>query len=162
MTAEFVGFQNSAELYSALEQLPAKVQRKNLLDPFKEAVKIWEEEAKRRAPVETGELRASIKAVRGRMRNGRVGAAVVIKPTSGTSTDGAAKLSIKANAQEFGWNNERQHPKTHRRSVLSNLQRHHPGHPFMRPAFEAKKEDVVKYIENAMNEIVAQAWEDKK
>lgn len=160
--AVFVKIEGGEALYKALELLPAKIQRKGILDVFLKAVKIWEDEAKRRAPVDTGRLRKTIKAYRGRIRDGRVGAAVIVRPASGLSPKEQKQVAIQSIAQEFGWMNRsmRSGKRIHRKNALSNEQRSYSGQPYIRPAFEAKQAEVQKYVEDELWKIINNYWQN--
>lgn len=107
-----------------------------------EGARLIVEEAKRLAPVDTGNLRDSIAStddrdarVYGKLNFGgapsREGIAVYIGPV-GSTEDGDV---FYARFQEFGWRDD-------------------PGSPFMRPALAAKREDADRLVARRLGEAV--------
>jgi HK97 gp10 family phage protein len=138
MATSSVRIEGLAELERALLQLPAKLTRQVLERSLLAGGRVVVAEAKRRAPLLTGELRRNIRAIRNR-RDRRYSATIDV---------GVRKLSKKqirklrtrkgrANAsdpfywrfQEFGTSKMR-------------------ARPFLRPAFEAKKVDAAFRIKD--------------
>lgn len=126
-----------ADLQKALDQLPVKIERNIMRGAMRAGSKVMAEEAKQQVPVDSGDLRNSIK-VTTRARRGQVSATV----------RAGDKKAFYAHMVEFG---TAAHliPKPSRKKsserialffggkVVSKVQ--HPGtrpQPFMRPAFD--------------------------
>lgn len=121
-----ISLQGGAELMDALEALGPAMEKKVLRSAMREAAKPMLAEAKRRAPVLTGQLRKSlkIKAMK-RRSNGQVGVLIATEKGffKGETFYGAF--------QEFG---------------TKKL----PARPFIRPAFESNKARAVRIVTEAI------------
>jgi HK97 gp10 family phage protein len=130
-----------AELHKLLQELPAKVEANVMRGGLRAAGKVIEEEAKRLAPVDRGDLRDSIRAsVRIQRRKGLV---------EGTVKAGGKKAWY-ARLVEFGTAAHLIRPKNRKSLFFAALAREevsHPGaqkKPFMRPAFDSKAREAIK------------------
>lgn len=117
-----VGLEGMKELNKALKQLPDKLQERAIKNAMADGARAIRDEAKRRAPVDDGDLRDSIVVsrtvqVKGRRQSVKGGVVIGIK--------GAPRFY--AHIAEFGTSRQ-------------------TAQPFLRPAFDAKQEEALKRI----------------
>lgn len=128
-----IEIKGAAELYAALQQLPAKIERNVMRGAIRAGALVIQEEAKRLVPMKSGALRdsvrVSVRAVRGRV--------------FATIRAGNSK-AFYAHMVEFGTAAHEERPQGAKSlffaGVFSDVVKH-PGatpKPFMRPALDAK------------------------
>lgn len=120
-TATHVRLVGAASLDKLLEGLPKKVANKILRDALRKAGKIVQAEAKARAPVDEGELKRSITVRKGK-RKRKGSQSVVIFPDQNKFKD-----DFHGPYVEYGTSDT-------------------PAQPFMRPAFEATKDQALAIV----------------
>jgi HK97 gp10 family phage protein len=125
-----------------LEQLGPKLAKSHLRKALRDAAKIWEIEAKVRAPVDTGALRDSIQTkIRMSPRQDRGSASV--GPMMGTA--GAVKDSS-------------QDPGVYGKFVELGLKsKQYPMQPFLRPAFDSRSQQVLDKFVDVLREGLTEA-----
>lgn len=143
--ADLKNMKGGAELQKFLDQLPAKVEANVMRAALRAGAKVIEEEAKRNVPVDSGDLRDSIR-VSTRSKRGTVTASVkagnkkawywrfVEFGTAAHSIDGKKGGPLSFNG-------------LFTRSVM------HPGaraKPFMRPALDAKANEALEAVGQAI------------
>ena len=77
MAEQFVNIKGLSELQKQLDELPAKIEGRILRGAMRQGAKVFEEEVQRRVPVDTGNLKGSIR-VSVRLSKGRVIASIKI------------------------------------------------------------------------------------
>lgn len=120
-TATHVRLVGAEPLDRLLEGLPKKVANKILRDALRKAGKIVQQEIKARAPVDEGEIKRSVTVRKGK-RKRKGGQSVVIFPDPTKYKD-----DFHAVYQEFGTSEQE-------------------GQPFIRPAFEATKDQALTIV----------------
>lgn len=142
-----------AEIDKALRELPVKYERQTMMNSLRAAGRIIRDEAKRRVPVRTGNLKKSIAVVTG--KRGRV--YVTNKQGKGQKNDGwYAHLiefgtkphnTAKGGGTTLGqWAGEQGGGIPHPGS---------PAQPFMRPALDSKAGEAIKAIADAAAKHIA-------
>ena len=148
-----------AELAAALQQFGANIERNMMRGALRSGAQVIAEEAKSRVPVDSGELKDSIRVRAGRIRNGKVMYYVQAgssKPIKKKGPNGKVEYKNPwyAHLVEFG---VRAHViiaggATKAGKVLASAARvlgekvDHPGtqaKPFMRPALDNKADDAI-------------------
>lgn len=133
-----------AQLNKALKTLPETVQRNVLSRAVVRGARIIQRAAKSRAPVLSGNLRKNIIVSRGVRRGTEASAFVIIRKWSQKAIAAFKKRSKKkgrANPRDpFYW------------QFLEFGTSKMAARPFMRPAFEAKKEEAAKEVRDALRE----------
>lgn len=120
-----------SEMNDLLQQLPAKIEANVLRGALRAGQKEILEAAKANVPVQSGDLRASLR-IKTRSKKGEVSATLVA----------GNKKAYYAHMVEFGTAQHFIKPKRARSLFFAGLARKvvdHPGaaaHPFMRPAFD--------------------------
>lgn len=146
-TMQVTGFK---ELQSALKRLPANVARKVSRRAMRRGAVIIQQDAKRRAPVDTGGLRKNLKVV----ESGRASRQGVVLFRVRTS-----KGARHAYLMEYGtlpriikvakYYDE----ATGRWRLIKNVRAGAvQARPFMRPAFDTKKQEAVRAIETTLKQ----------
>ena len=135
--AEYRNVTGFAELRRALEELPDQIARKTLRKAVSSAAALVRDEAKSRAPVDTGEMRRDIMVKKG--RGDRFKAVYEVFVRSGKKSRLAGK---RRNVQRdsFYW-----------RFVEFGTSKM-AARPFMRPAFEAKKDAAIDMVRDTIRE----------
>ncbi|WP_130470643.1 HK97-gp10 family putative phage morphogenesis protein [Candidatus Magnetaquicoccus inordinatus] len=126
------------EVSDALKQLPAKIQQNSLRSAVYAAAAVIRNEAKQKAPVVTGTLKRAVSITRNKKRStGPMQAMkVIVRKGKKLRKVGKTGKNLSADAWyahfvEFG--TKRMQPK-----------------PFLRPAYEAKKESAVEAFRNSL------------
>lgn len=139
------------ELYDALQQLPAKIERNVMRGAIRAGALVIQEEAKRLVPVKSGALRESIR-VSVRAIRGKVFA--TIRAGSNKGKDAA----FYAHFVEFGTAAHEERPQGAKSlffaGVFSEVVKH-PGatpKPFMRPALDAKAQSAIDAVADYVRE----------
>lgn len=135
------------ELDAMLQSLPVKVERNILRAALRAGAAVFREEAKAKAPVDSGALRRSIK-VSTNSKKGRVTAKLKV----------GGKLAPHAHLVEYGTKPHQIKAKkggglTVGGGVVFSVD--HPGakpHPFMRPAFDAKPPAAIQAVGQKIRE----------
>ena len=133
----------AAELQRTLQELPVRLERTVLRGALRAAAVEIQNEARAQAPVDTGNLRDSIRVSTGGKRNGYVFAHVKV---GGTKKGDA----FYAHMVEFGTKPHEIRPKNAPSLFIAGIMRavvRHPGaqaKPFMRPAFDAKADSALE------------------
>ena len=136
MATSLTKFKGGAELQAYLNQLPAKMEQNVMRSALRQGANVIRKEAQATVPVDSGDLRKSIK-VRTRSRRGQVTATVETK-------------DFKAHWIEFGTEPHEITPKQPEgalafgNTVVKSVQ--HPGtqaQPFMRPAADSKVNEAI-------------------
>lgn len=112
------------DLLKNLEKVPEKVQKRILRGAVRASAKPIVQEARRLVPTSSGNLRKSIGVTMGRIRNGVLTAK--ISPRTGGKHDGFYGRFVEIGTAKMS-------PK-----------------PFLRPAFERKGEESIKYFKEYM------------
>ena len=147
------------ELNNALKKLEAKVARKFAREGLKAAALVLRKEMRRRAPKKTGNLR---KKIRFRLRQIRGGLGVTGRVGVASPKNKKDKSAFYARFIEYGTSphqipnktvgrgrNKRKNKKKSKFGGHVYSRVNHPGQParpFLRPAFESKKQEAVKAI----------------
>lgn len=138
-----VEIKGAAELKRMLGELPAKIEQNVVRGALRAAAKVIEQEAKANVPVNSGDLRASIRVSAGTKRGGRVYAHV----KAGGRKKGDP---FYAHFVEFGTRPHEIRPRgaisLFFAGLFSKLIKH-PGakaKPYMRPAFDRKSDDAIR------------------
>lgn len=131
------------ELVRALEDLPRKVATNGLRKAVSTGAALVRDEAKSRAPVDTGEMRRDIMIKRARTADGMIATYEVFVRTGKKSRMAGRRRNVARDSYywrfvEFG---------------TSKM----AARPFMRPAFEAKKVEAVDLIKQTLREKIAEA-----
>lgn len=141
-----------AELNRALDALPAAAQRAIYRRAMGQAMNVFRDEARARAPKVTGSLRKQIRSSRD-VKGGRVvGKVTSASPRSHLVEFGTKAHMIKARLRKA-------------LKFLGGFARHvnHPGarpKPFMRPAFDAKQREAVeRFRDVAAEDFVLEVFE---
>lgn len=139
------------EIERILKQMPIKYERRIAKNALRAAARVIRNEAKRRVPVDTGNLKKSISVV---TLPGRIPAvAVTNKRGKGEKNDG-----WYAHLVEFG-TKPHSTAKGGRKAGLSALDaRVHPGtpaRPFLRPALDNKSAEAIQIIADATGKALA-------
>lgn len=140
--AEFE-IKGGAELQRALNELPVKLERNVMRGALRAAAVQIEQEAKARAPADSGKLRDSIRVSTGAKRGGTVYAHVKV----GGVKKGDA---FYARFVEFGTRPHEIRPRRSASLFIGGLLRtlvRHPGtqaRPFLRPAFDSKAGEAIR------------------
>ncbi len=133
------------EIAEALRKLSTKVARNGLRRAVSAAAAMMRDEAKANAPVDTGEMRRDVKIKRMKdTRGGPFGATFAVYVQSGKKS----RLSGRARNVEkdsFYW-----------RFVEFGTSKT-PAQPFMRPAYESKKEEAIKVVGDILDEVIQKA-----
>lgn len=137
-----------------LAALPRGVAKKIETKGMRAATKMMADETKKRAPVDTGLLRSSF-AVRALKRKvGRIGFRVTIN----TKAKGGRGKAAKAKREGGGfYSTSKAGKKSFYPAVLEYGSTKQTARPFMRPAFDAKKDAAVKQIVDSIKEGVREA-----
>ncbi|MBK5206122.1 MAG: HK97 gp10 family phage protein [Polaromonas sp.] len=133
---EFVQLTGFAELAKALRELPDRVARNGLRAAVNAGATVVKNQARKNAPVDTGLLKKNIfqKQIREASSQYQQTFAVGVRQGHARNKDGSKKeLPYYWRFMEFG---------------TSKM----PARPFLRPAFEAKKEEAVKRIKEKLDE----------
>lgn len=169
-----------AELQKALDQFPAAVERNIMRGALRAGASVIAEEARRLVPVNTGQLRESIR-VSVRVSNGRIIASVKAGGrykvySRSKAIKGAAYRTAKpgggfeyhapfyAHFVEFGTASHAIAAKTGKGLFVNGQMIHsvnHPGarpKPFMRPAFHSKAQAAVEAMADYMRERIPREW----
>jgi HK97 gp10 family phage protein len=138
--AEFAEFKGFKELAAAMRELPERVAKNALRSAVAAGATVVKNEAKNRAPVDTGEMRRDIQVKRERdSGKGPMVATYSVFVRSGKKSRlSGAKRDVSKDSWfwrfvEFGTKNM-------------------AARPFMRPSFESKKEEAVKRIAEKLDE----------
>ena len=151
-------------LFRAMQELPPKLERKALRKAVTAAGMIIRDEARARAPVGTGRLKRAIsygRSNRDCAKGKEVGNVFVRKAKNGGN---GGQKSVKAHGKfdayyavfvEYGhWSRSR---KQGGKSVRKGAAVWIPAHPFLRPAWESRKNDALEAIKKSL----AQSVEDE-
>jgi HK97 gp10 family phage protein len=139
MANDFMKLTGFKELAAAMRELPERVARNGLRAAVGAGATVVKKEAIAKAPQDTGELKRDIKVKRERDTKGEMSATYSVFVLTGKKSRlsgrkrNVAKDSFYWRFLEFG---------------TSKM----PPHPFLRPAFEAKKEEAVKAIGEKLDE----------
>lgn len=132
-----VTISGAKELQKKLKGLPEKVANKIIRKALRSGAKIIERQAEINAPVLTGQLKKSIKVKSAKRRKkGEIGVSVI------TGKGDFKGDQFYASFLEFGF-------KRGKRELGDDRQKVGP-YKFMEPAFEAKKEEAARTIEQEM------------
>ena len=132
------------ELARALKSLPAKLEANVLRGALRAGARVIQEEAKAQVPVDDGRLRDSIR-ISGGLKRGRASAQVI----AGGNKKGQPWY---AHLVEYGTKPHDIRPAKGKSLFFAGLLRRlirHPGaraKPFMRPAFDQKRDEAVSRI----------------
>lgn len=142
-------FQGFDELKRAFLGMPEVLQKKIMRGPLRVGEKLIQQEAMRRAPVDTGLMRDSM-IVRALKRSRvRYGYKLMYRTLPTVPSDvhgvGLAKVT-KAGKRHF-------YPAVIEYGATKG---NHPPMPFLRPAFDAKKDEVVALVGGAVREVIAE------
>lgn len=142
-TQNLTGFKELAE---KLKQLPTKVAKNGLRRAVSSGAAIVRNDARKRAPVDTGEMKRDImmKREKDKQGGGTTGATYSVFVRSGKKSRLAGK---KRNVERdsYYW------------KFVEFGTAKAPAQPFMRPAFEANKNEAVAAIGKALNEAIQTA-----
>lgn len=156
-TIKIEGF---SELERLLKQLPRTVARKLARQALRVGAKIVQREAKQRAPKNTGTLAAGIK-VRAAKAKKKDRTAVMVRVGDGHFKG----ETFYSGFIEFGYEKVPTIPlpggkfKSAKRG--SEPTTTIPPRPFMRPAFDAKKEEAARAIGKALGELIEESAQNK-
>ena len=126
-----IELEGARELEQQLDTLGQGVRNKVIRDALRQAVKLLETETKSRAPVRTGTLR---RAIHTRVKMSKQQA--------------EAYLSISEGHTE-------RHDAFYWRYVEHGTRRA-PAQPFIRPAFDRRRKDIIRLYENAILKVIRQ------
>jgi HK97 gp10 family phage protein len=132
------------ELSDAMRKLPVNVARNGLRRAVSSGAKVIQIEARSRAPVDTGEMRRDIMIKRERSTKGEMSAEYSVFVRSGKKSRLAGKKRGVAR-DSFYWR------------FIEFGTKHMGKQPFMRPAFEAKKEVAANTIKKTLAEAIEKA-----
>lgn len=157
--ASTVNIEGLDAVLAAMQNLPASITKNALPYAMRKAAQIWQQEAQRRAPVRTGNLKSRI-AVRKRKRN-----APGIKLTYSVGLLGGASASYgntKANRRKglVGKTYQKQDTAFYWRFLEFGTEKM-KARPFLRPAFDTTQDQVVKavatYLQTGLDRAVKKA-----
>lgn len=122
------------EIKEKLSKLPEKIQRNILRTAIHAAASELRDAAREEAPVKTGELKKSIKAIRKR----------------GTKVEVQSNVNVGA---FYGLMVEKGHvlAKRNAQGKVEGIG-HVPAHPFLRPAYDKTKNKIVDFVKNKIAE----------
>lgn len=123
-----------------LRQLPEELQKKALGDAVAKGANLIRDEARVRAPFLTGMLKRSIRSTRSVRRGSEAAAFVGVRRLTKKTL---RKLGFKGDA--FYW------------KFLEFGTSKQPAQPFLRPAFDSKKEKAVEVIKQVLADGIAKA-----
>ncbi len=137
--AEFAKLTGFKELAQAMRQLPDRVAKNALRRAVSSAAAVVRNEARARAPVDTGEMKRDIQMKRDRDTKGQVSARYLVFVRSGKKSRMAGK-GRNVNKDSFYW----------RFLEFGTVKM--TAKPFMRPAFEAKKQEALEQLRKTLKE----------
>lgn len=142
-TKNLTGFKELAE---KLKQLPKKVAKNGLRRAVSSGAAIVRNDARKRAPVATGEMKRDIMMKREKDKQGgsTTGAVYSVYVRSGKKSRLAGKKR-DVERDSFYW------------KFVEFGTKDMPAQPFMRPAFEANKDEAVAAIGKTLNEAIQAA-----
>lgn len=130
------------DLKRLFEILPAKVNKKILLAAFRKGAKPLIKESRQNVPVDEGDLKRSIGTVTAKPKN-RNKAAVRVGPRIGKAKNAKG---YHGHLIEFG--------TAPRKTKSGKFTGSTPANPFMSPAWESKKDEVQREINENIGEVV--------
>lgn len=140
-TKQLIGFK---ELAAAMRELGPRIARNTLRRSVSSAAAIIRNEAREKSPVDTGEMKKDIMIKRERDTKGEMSARYAVFVRSGKKSRLAGKKR-DVNRDSFYW-----------RFVEFGTSKM-SAKPFLRPAFEAQKENAVKRIGESLDEGIQKA-----
>lgn len=129
-----------AELERRLKALPGKIAKKLIRRALRSGAKIILAQAKANAPVDTGALKKSLK-VRAAKRRGRGSVGVTVSTAEGDFKGD----QFYASFIEYGHKRGKRPGKG-----ATDAREEVPARPFMRPAFDEKKQEAVNVISSTL------------
>lgn len=138
------------ELQMALNTLPLEIQKRPLRSAVSAGAKVIEQEAEKRAPVRTGNLQKAIYRVRSRSESsvGRETYNVAVRKGKATYADSAKNRRLGRAGKTYATQGLAYYWRFLEFGTVNM-----PARPFLRPAFEARKNDALR----AMQEKLADA-----
>lgn len=146
MASSDVNVKGMKELHEALQTLPVKLERNVMRAAINAGARVLRDEARMRAPVKSGELRAGIRVKSSNVKNGTITGGIT---TAGTKAKPGAWY---AHFVEFGTAAHVIRAKPGKFLAFGGglyTQVNHPGaraQPFMRPALDAKGQAAVQAV----------------
>lgn len=135
----FMQLEGGTELALILGRLPRTIQNRLLRVELRKGTKVFADEAKARAPVDTGLLKGALGVRSLKRKVGRIGFRVFIN----TKGKGGRTKAAKAKREGGGFFTKTKAGETHfYPAVLEYGSEKHPAQPFLRPAFDAKRKEV--------------------
>lgn len=124
------------ELEEQLLSLPQNLARRDVRQALEAGGEVIAEEMRALAPRRTGRLHENIE----------VKVSLSSKQDAGTAKIGPLKKVFYGLMQELGWTSPLPKSAGGTRRDRRGRGMHHPGHPFMRPAFESRKDAALETI----------------
>jgi HK97 gp10 family phage protein len=157
--ADSIRIEGSAELKAKFARLQKNVAKKHTRKALRAGAKIIRAEARANAPVKSGLIRRGIRVIAGKSRKGMISILVTLgdRLFQGKEFYGAF--------QEFGWFSGKRirgkfkgadaKDRYHAASLAAG-RAFHPGKFFMRRAFETKKDQAARTVEETLRKLIEQ------
>ena len=139
------------ELQAALNQLPREVQKRPLRAAVSAAAKVIQDEAKRRAPIDTGNLRKAIYRTRSRSGSGTGQETFLVAVKKGKAE--YANTARNRRLNRVGKKYQTQGEAYYWRFLEFGTAKM-AAKPFLRPAFENKKQMAVDVLKQKLGDAI--------
>lgn len=139
-----VSIRGLEQLRAALRGLPASVQKRTLAGAVREAGKVVLKKARELVPVDTGLLKRMLRVTRGKVRDSSAVAYVTVRRLTLKKIREYKKLTGKSSSAN------RNDPYYWQVLEFGKLPR--TKHPFIKPAFDAEKENAAKRLKDALRD----------
>lgn len=139
------------ELQEALNQLPEKIQGRPVRSAVGAAAKVVMDEARRRVPVDSGQLKKAIYRGRSRSMSARGKETYVVAVRKGKAKYANTQKNRRLN--RVGKNYQTRGEAYYWRFLEFGTAKM-PARPFLRPAFESKKEEAVMVLQQKLLEAI--------
>jgi HK97 gp10 family phage protein len=141
------------ELQAALNQLPREVQKRPLRAAVSAAAKVIQDEAKRRAPIDTGNLRKAIYRTRSRSGSGAGQETFLVAVKKGKAE--YANTTRNRRLNRVGKKYQTQGEAYYWRFIeFGRPSQGVAAKPFLRPAFENKKQMAVDVLKQKLGDAI--------
>jgi HK97 gp10 family phage protein len=154
VTMELTGFK---ELAAALRELPERVARNGLRAAVNAGATVIKKEAIAKAPKDTGALRDNLYQKQIREQSGDMKQTFYVGVRKGVAKYANTKANRRAGKAGTAYKND---GTTFYWRFLEFGTSKMPAHPFMRPAFESRKEAAVKAIGEKLDERIQKHAKD--
>jgi HK97 gp10 family phage protein len=149
--ADIVGIKGLAELENTLKQFPGEIRKKPIMDALFAGAAPIVTEARILVPRDTGNLAAKIKAFKARRSNYAAEVDIGVVGTGKAARDEKGKKIRKGLGRstyywkflEFGHRTRGSKQRSRLQEIAAHGDTLVPAKPFLRPAFDTKKEEAV-------------------